>query len=396
AALNVPWNFLFGIVSETAAGSETNPYNYMSRPEAQRIVDSLQRRNSSAVQTNFGDRPNVLLVIWESGTAKVIGETYEGVAVTPGFNQLRNEGLWFANAWASGDRTDKGLPAILSGYPALPQSSIIRLPNKSRKLETLPALYKKAGYATSFYYGGETEFANIKSYLLGAGYNPLVDKSDFAAKDQNSKWGAHDGVVADRILTDLAGAGKPFFCTWLTLSSHEPFETPVAPVIGGTDDTHLFINSLHYTDSVLYRFVRRCQAQPWWANTILVIVADHGHPLPDKGRRIENFRIPILILGGSVMPAVVTQTVSQLDIATTLAPAGTAPAVFPFSRSLLQPAGWAFFSFNNGFGIVQDSTYVLFDNVGRRVLEQSRNATPAMLRAGQSLQQATYQDYLDK
>ncbi|GAB4092456.1 LTA synthase family protein [Flaviaesturariibacter terrae] len=399
AALNVPWNFLFGVLSETAAGSEVNPYNYMPAAEAQRVVDSLPQAGTLHLPVNLGNRPNVLVVIWESGTAKVIDKVFEGTTVTPGINQLKQEGLWFANAWASGDRTDKGLPAVLSGYPALPQSSVIRLPNKARKLQSLPALYKAAGYGTSFYYGGEPEFANIKSYLLAAGFDPLIEKSDFAAKDQNSKWGAHDGVVADRLfdeVTKTAAGGHPFFRTWLTLSSHEPFETPVPTVIAGNDDTHQFLNSLHYTDSVLYHFVRRCQAQPWWANTVLVIVADHGHPLPEGDRRINNFRIPILFLGGSIQPQTVLQNVSQLDIAATLAPPGTASTAFPFSHTLLRPSGRAFFSFNNGFGYVQDSSYILYDNVGRQLLEQSAGASPRMIRAGQALQQLTYQDYLDK
>jgi phosphoglycerol transferase MdoB-like AlkP superfamily enzyme len=402
AALNAPWNFLFGVVSETAAGSEENPYSYLPKEEAKHIANSLLQGTGSSPRIFTGVRPNVLLIIWESGTAKVVDQVIGGVEITPGLNQLKQEGLYFSNAWASGDRTDKGIPAVLSGYPALPQSSIIRLPNKARKLETLSGLFKKQGYQTSFYYGGEPEFANIKSYLLGAGFDPLVQKSDFASKDQNSKWGAHDGVVADRLFNDLRKIKAPFFSTWLTLSSHEPFETPVASVLKGNDDTHLFLNSLHYTDSVLFHFVRRCQAEPWWSNTLLLIVADHGHPLPETGSRIDNYRIPILFLGGAVSKMAgqtITYPVSQLDIAATVS-AQLLPAQqahFPFSRDLFRKEPhWAFFSFNNGFGMVQDSNWVLYDNVGRRPIGQSPGARPALLRSGQALQQATYQDYLDK
>ncbi|TCJ17619.1 hypothetical protein EPD60_05335 [Flaviaesturariibacter flavus] len=234
--------------------------------------------------------------------------------------------------------------------------------------------------------------------MLGAGFDPLVQKSDFAAKDQNSKWGAHDGVVADRILSDLSRQDKPFFITWLTLSSHEPFETPAAPAIRGGDDVHLFLNSLHYTDSVLYRFVRHCQQLPLWDNTIIAIVADHGHPLPETGSRLDNFRIPILLLGAHLQPQTVTQTVSQLDLAATFNPGLRAAGrpLFPFGNDLWAPPGRAFFTFNNGFGYVQDSNWILYDNIGRRPLGQSPGATPAMLRAGQALQQQTFQDYLAK
>jgi phosphoglycerol transferase MdoB-like AlkP superfamily enzyme len=408
AALNAPWNFLFGVVSETDAGSGHNPYNYMSREAAKQVLDSLYRDTTSALTITADSMRtkeplNVVLVIWESFTEKATHAVIDGKEVTPNFNRLKKEGVYFSNAWAAGDRTDKGIPAVLSGYPALPQSSIIRLPNKARKVATLSGLLRNEGYATSFYYGGEPEFANIKSYLLGAGFDPLVQKSDFDAKDQNSKWGAHDGVVADRLFADLAKMKAPFFTTWLTLSSHEPFETPVAPVIQGKDDSRLFLNSLHYTDSVLYHFVERCKMQPWWRNTLLVIVADHGHPLPETGSRIDNFRIPLLFLGGAIPPAAYktySYPVSQLDIPSSLAGQlhKNYADRFPFSRSLFKKDAlhWAFFTFNNGFGFVQDSSWVLYDNVGRQPIGQSAGAPPTMIRAGQALQQATYQDYLDK
>jgi phosphoglycerol transferase MdoB-like AlkP superfamily enzyme len=407
AALNAPWNFLYGVLSETASGSADNPYKYMPATEAKNLVDSLYQKTMVGSDTTgswFSPNPNIIVIIWESGTAKMLDTSINGIPVAPGLRKLVGEGRYFANAWASGDRTDKGLPAVLSGYPALPQSSIIRLPNKARKIESLPNLLRKQGYSTSFYYGGEPEFANIKSYLLGAGFDPLVEKDDFAAKDQNSKWGAHDGVVADRVFNDLSKTGTPFFTTWLTLSSHEPFETPVPTVIDGNDDTHLFLNSLHYTDSIIYHFVERCKTQAWWSNTLIVIVADHGHPLPETGHRIDNFKIPILMVGGALAPGKIgidSTTTSQLDIAGILNDQVSGlrgrQLSFPFAKThRTTEKRWAFFSFNNGFGFVQDSNWVLFDNVGSRVLEQSRGATPAMIRAGQAMQQFTYQDYLDK
>ncbi|TCJ17620.1 hypothetical protein EPD60_05340 [Flaviaesturariibacter flavus] len=151
AALNAPWNFLFGVVSESDAGSEVNPYNYMPAAEAKRIVDSLPKEGPKILAAKKYDQPNLIVVIWESGTAKMIDRVVDGVPVAPGLNRLKGEGVWFANAFASGDRTDKGVPAVLSGYPALPLSSIIRLPNKARKLATLPGLYRQQGYHTAFY-----------------------------------------------------------------------------------------------------------------------------------------------------------------------------------------------------------------------------------------------------
>src|SRR5205085_2909578 len=110
--------------------------------------------------------------------------------------------------------------------------------------------------------------------------------------DQNSKWGAHDNVVKDKIIADLSKKQQPFFITWLTLTSHEPFETPVKTVIEGKDDESLFLNSLHFTDSTIYEFVQQCKSEPSWNNTIIIITADHGHRLPVTGKQVDDFKIP--------------------------------------------------------------------------------------------------------
>jgi phosphoglycerol transferase MdoB-like AlkP superfamily enzyme len=399
AAVNAPWNLMYGIISENSAAK--NPYNYMPLSEARQIKDSLYKSGQLNEQVLKTNRPNIILIVWESFTEKATHLSINGKEVTPYFNQLKKEGIYFSNAYASGDRTDKGLAAVLGGYPALPKTSIIRLPAKTRKLQTLGAVYKKQGYKTSFYYGGETEFANIKSFLLQNEFNPIIDKSAFAQKDLNSKWGAHDGVVASRIIGDLKKQPQPFFISWLTLSSHEPFETPVAKTFNGQDHTTLFLNSLHYTDSILYHFVQECKTLPSWNNTLIVIVADHGHPLPETGKKIDNFKIPVIWLGGALKKqgVIVDRIVSQIDIASTITSQTTGVNnYFPFSKNSFDSSSkaWAFFTFNDGFGFVEPRQTILFDNVGKLILYTMGNPDSTVLKAGKAMQQFSFQDYIDK
>jgi phosphoglycerol transferase MdoB-like AlkP superfamily enzyme len=397
AAVNAPWNLMYTLVSET--GARKNPYEYMPGAEAAKIKDSLYRSGNRSMMLLNNPKPNIILIIWESFTAKATTLTIDGKEVTPHFNRLKNEGIWFSNAYASGDRTDKGIAAVLSGYPALPKTSVIRLPSKVTKLETIPGIYKKQGYQTSFYYGGETEFANIKSFIIHNGFEKIMDKSNFSSKDLNSKWGAHDGVVAKKIVSDLANQQEPFLTTWLTLSSHEPFETPVPEVFHGKDHTTKFLNSLHYTDAVVFDFIGSFKKLPSWKNTIVVIVADHGHPLPETGSKLDNFKIPILFLGGALKQQGLTidALCSQLDIAATLTHQTSSPGSFPFSKNILDSSvsKWAFFTFNDGFGFVQPGSPVLFDNVGKILLPGYANDS-ASVKAGKAMQQVTYQDYVDK
>ncbi len=260
---------------------------------------------------------------------------------------------------------------------------------------------KNNGYQTSFYYGGELEFANMKAYLLGCGFDQYTSIDNFEQKDLNSKWGAHDGVVEAKVLKDVQSMRQPFFATWLTLSSHEPFETPVKKAIEGADDESLFLNAHHYTDQVIFDFIAQCKKQPFWKNTLVMIVADHGHPLPRTTQKINDFKIPLLLLGGALTQKGITMqpTCSQTDIAATLLSQLNLPHnAFEWSKNILskRPNQWAYFSFNNGFGFVEPQQYFVFDNVGKRPIELKGPVTNAALTKGKALQQLSFEDYLSK
>lgn len=400
SAINVTWNFMHSISHKT--GDTSNPYVYMTEANAETMMHELFPITSDTAGILLkNNKPNIILIIWESFTSKAVGLEYQGVEVTPGFNKLKEEGLYFSESYASGDRTDKGIVAILSGYPAQPTTSIIKIPQKASKLPNMVRQLSKTGYHTSFHYGGELEFANMKAYLLGSGFGRFTSKSDFDGKDQNSKWGAHDHIVKDQLQKDVADMQEPFFSTWLTLSSHEPYETPVDPVITGKKDVSQFLNSIHYTDSVVFAFIRYCETQPWWGNTVIAITGDHGHRLPYTGKKIDDFRTPLLLLGGAIKskPAEIKTTISQIDIpAILVAQLGLPGNSFTFSKDFTKNDSrhWAYFSFNNGFGFVQDGRYFIFDNVGKQVIEQAGNITDDDILKGKALQQKTMADYLSR
>lgn len=400
AAVNAPWNFLHSLLSKGSSGK--NPYQYLTEQRVKQIADSLYIRGTGKQQLiNFSlSKPtNVILIIWESFTEKALHIKIDIKEVLPHFNRLKQQGIYFSNVYASGERTNKGVPAILSGYPAMPATTIIHSPAKAEKLSVLSKLFKEKGYDTPFFYGGEPEFANIKSYLLHGGFDPIVGKDDFASSDMNSKWGAHDGVVMKRVLEDLNKSIKPFFATWLTLSSHEPFETPEPEVFKRKDNTSKFLHSLHYTDQVINDFIDQCRQQPWWANTVIVITGDHGHPLPDNGNKADEFRIPMLWIGGALnqQGIVIDKVVSQLDIAATISEqAGLEKGLFPFSKSISDSTSWAFFTFNDGFGFVNSSGRLVFDNVGKQPMQSEGTAGSKEIEAGKAIMQFTYEDFLKK
>lgn len=402
AAINASWNFLHSLVGKDFSGK--NPYQYLSVQRVKETVDSLYNgfsTNEQLIQFSPDTATNVIFIIWESFTEKAIHISINNKEVTPQFNRLKKEGIYFSNVYASGDRTNKGIPAILSGYPAMPNTTVIHSPGKAEKLRVLSQLFKEKGYQTPFFYGGEPEFANIKSYLLHGGFDPIVGKDDFDSKDMNSKWGAHDGVVMNRVFEDLNKSKKPFFATWLTLTSHEPFETPVSAIFNGNDHTTKFLNSLHYTDQIIGEFIEKCRKESWWNNTVMIITGDHGHPLPESGSKADEFRTPMLWIGGALnkKAVIIDKVVSQLDIAAMLSKqVGLNAGNFPFSKNSLDPVtkSWAFFSFNNGFGFVDSSGRLVFDNVGKIPIKEDGNIGAKEIEAGKAMQQFVYDDFIRK
>ena len=407
AALNAPWNLMSALLLRQ---NEQPLKPFMSDRAARNRVAGLYPlavgepvRTDTSAQVLSETRPNVIFIILESFTAKLVGSVGGEKGVTPNLDSLARTGILFSNIYAAGDRSQKGLVALLSGYPNQPTTSIIRFPHKTEHLPHLCRTLAAAGYRSHYYYGGELAFANMKSYLQTAGYEHFTERADFALADQNSKWGAHDGVLFDRILRDLrAPLPQPFFVTAFTLSSHEPFDVPMKTKFPGNTETAQFRNSVYYTDAELGRFLREARKQPWYAHTLVVLAADHGHRLPGNTPHDwpVGFHIPLVLAGGALRPAargrVVPLIGSQTDVAATLLHQLHLPARnYLWSRDLLAPNAvpFAYYCYNNGFGTVAPGGAFWFDNVLRQPLNRDAGVTDAQLKLGQAMEQVTLEDF---
>ena len=405
AAVNVPWNVVNSLFLQNAG---PNPYHFLSDTTATRLVQELYQPDSAlSLPTPLlrTQRPNVLFIILESFTAKLVGSLGGEAGVTPTLDSLSRVGVSFSHFYAAGDRSQKGLVALLSGYPNQPTTSIIKYPRKAERLPQLVASLQAAGYSSHYYYGGELAFANMKSYLVAGGYDALTERADFTPAEQNSKWGAHDHVLFQRILKDLEHQRQPFFVTAFTLSSHEPFDVPMRTRFSGTKEASLFRNSIYYTDHVLGQFLEAARRQTWWENTVVVLVADHGHPQPGNTPNYApiKFHIPLLLTGGALLPAARGRKVdtigSQTDVAATLlGQLGLPATAYSFSHDLLRPAArsFAFYSFTDGFGLLTPQDTVVYDNVGRNLIYQTPGTPAPVVELGKAYEQVSFEDFLRK
>jgi phosphoglycerol transferase MdoB-like AlkP superfamily enzyme len=395
-AVNVVWNFLYNVRKSTSTAEY--PVNFVDRDKAEALFKTLYPKNDSTHRVFASPKPNILLIILESFTADVVEPLGGLPGVTPNLNMLCREGILFDNFYSSGDRTDKGLISILSGYPAQPRTSIIKLPAKTQRLPQLNQYLKNFGYKTSFIYGGDIDFANFRSYLATSGFDHLTELDDFDKRLYTSKWGVHDHYLFEKAIAELDTISDPFFKVILTLSSHEPFDVPTKSVFDGTDEEAMFLNSCHYTDQALAAFITYCKTRPWWSNTVVVITADHGHRNPGNKalHEKERFRVPLLLIGGAIRGDSVIHTIgNQTDIANTiLGQLDKASPRFIFSKDLFgnNTQSFAAYFFNDGFGFITRESYVVHDNQGRKWLI-NEGAGEHELELGKAYQQTLYTDY---
>jgi phosphoglycerol transferase MdoB-like AlkP superfamily enzyme len=400
AAVNLPWNIAFSILNRH---SDSNPFKYFPGKKAEQIVSQLYNtgplRIPHILKTN---RPNIIFIILESFTAKFVGCLGGEPGVTPNLDQIAANGLLFTHIYAAGDRSEKGLVAVLSGYPNQAITSIVKTPTKTTNIPCITRVLEKENYKTSYTYGGELEFANIKSYLRNVRFDKLTSEYDFPPEERTTSWGVHDQYSLAKFLNDINSSAQPFFATLFTLSSHEPYDVPMKPRFKGPGITLLYKNSVAYTDSCIGDFIHKLQKKPLWNNTLIVLVADHGHPRPgnDPNDAPSKFRIPLIFSGGALnIKGKINSIGSQTDIVTTVLDQMNIPAKdFKWGKDLLDSSAhqFAFYCFNDGFGFVDSTGVVTVDNVTKNVIRTVGDPDTNAINYGKAYMQLSYQDYLNR
>ena len=381
-AVNTEWNLLDDILSNKY--STENPFTNYPREKAQKILSEIYKKHTEeSLKILNSGCPNVVLIILESYTSELVGVLGGEKGITPNTDRLATEGILFENIYASADRTDKGVLASISTFPSQAIRSIMKLNSKQEKLPGIAQEFVKNSYSTSFYYGGESEFFNMKSYVLSHGYQKLINQHSFERKEMYSKWGAYDEKVFSKQLNDMEDSNQPFFSTILTLTNHEPFELPVEKRFKGNNVEDQFRSTMFYADSCLGAYLSDAKKKSWYKNTLFVIIADHGHRLPANLTEFDSkkFRIPLLFRGFVIKTELKGTKISKIDsqtdlISTLLKQVNMYASRYTWSKDLLNPSTpeFAFFNWDNGFGFATKDQVISYDNVGKNIILHKNEA----------------------
>lgn len=395
AALNPIWNFIYSCSHNTKFEEQ---YRFMEDKQACELLNELNQTSPSENPLHVlkKERPNVFLIIMEGMGSNII-ETLGGEkGVTPNLSKYTKEGIVFTNFFANAIRTDRGLTSILSAYPAQPTNSVMK---DSKKIQNIPIItqnFKAAGYETAFYYGGDDNFTNLRSYLITAGYQTIINEKNFDGNEISTKWGAYDHILFQKIKKDLNQKrlenrlNSQLFYTILTLNSHEPFDVPINVL----EDRYL--NSAYYADSCIGDFIETVRNSELWENSLIVILPDHSFRYPYNLSNSEpyRYRIPLIWLGGAIkeQPMEVEKTCGQVDLAATLLnQLDMEHADFVFSHDIFAPSHpqYAFFSYPDGFGFINKTDTALYDCGANKTIRTTNEKT---LQQGKAYLQKLYDD----
>jgi len=276
------------------------------------------------VKTGRPLRPmNVVIVLEESLGSLFVGSLHpEGPAMTPEFDRLSRDGLYFTRIYSTGNRTVRGIEATLTGLPPMPARSVVKR-KSGVNLFSLPSVLHSKGYETVFIYGGRSYFDNIRDFSLRNGFNRVVDQDDFKHITYTTIWGVCDEDIFLNSIAEfnrMHATGKPFFATVLTVSNHTPYTYP-AGRIPEDPSVKRREHAIKYADYSIGRFMREARRQPFFRNTLFVFLGDHGARV--YGRQeipIRSYEIPVLFYAPGLIPKGrrVNQLGSQMDVAPTI------------------------------------------------------------------------------
>lgn len=402
SAVNPLFSLLESITHQEDFASQ---YRFMKDKEADKIFATMTSTSDENTYPLLNEAtfkkgtPDILIVIMESFASDIMPSmgSYKDVAVC--LDSIAQQSILFTRFYANSFRTDRGMVSILSGYPAQPTTSIMRYPRKTSQLPSIARnLAKYKNYKTTYYYGGDADFCNMRSYLVSQGYQHIISDANFPIEDKLSKWGVPDHILAAKMMEDIKAQQnekRPMLRILQTSSSHEPFEVPYHRL----KDKRL--NAFAYTDSVMGAIVREYRKLPKWKNTLIVFVPDHvgGYKenLNDHDR--SRYQIPLILAGGAISrPMKVGIIGSQHDIAATLlGQLGVEHREFTFSKNMMSDATpkFAFFAVNDAFGIVSEENSLIYDNRAKRIV-YDKGEKGFNLKRGQAYLQKLYDDLAKK
>ncbi len=321
---NGDWDFVEAFMSNELDYNQFYPL--IPEAEADAIQKEMCRQDSNGIQ-HISDsaavqKKNIVLITVESLSASFLSAYGETRGITPNLDRILEESLCFDNLFATGNRTVRGLEAVTLCIPPSSGESIVKRPDNGG-LFTTGGVLRDNGYSTTYIYGGDSYFDNMRAFFGGNGYD-IHDKGSYDKSQMlfDNIWGTCDEDSYREALALLDGkseSGQPFFAHIMTISNHRPYTYPEGRIeYEGNPMSRAA--AVKYTDYAIGKFIEDASTKPWFNNTVFVIMADHCASSAGKtSLPLEGYHIPAMIYApGFIEPQHVSKVCSQIDVMPTL------------------------------------------------------------------------------
>lgn len=287
-------------------------------------IEDTMRPFYRTVTTHFkSDKPkNLVIFIQESMGAQFVRFSGGESHLTPNMNRLGDEAIAFTNLYANGTRSIRGLSALSAGFLPIAGEGILKRTKSQNDFFTIASLLKPYGYKSSFIYGGEARFDNMRSWYLGNGFDEVIEEKDFENPSFRSTWGVSDEdlvIKANEKFKTHAQNNEKFVSVMFSQSNHAPFELPEGKIDFEPNEPKQSVrNAIKYADYAIGKFFELAKKEAYYNDTVFVVIADHNvRVYGDDVVPVKTFQIPAIIVAKDVTPLKYDVLSSQPDVLAT-------------------------------------------------------------------------------
>ena len=266
---------------------------------------------------------NLVIFIQESIGYQFVEAIGGEAGITPNMNSLSKEGILFKDLYSNGTRSIRGIAGSVAGNFSVPGKGVLKRNKSQTDYFTIASILKPLGYHTSFIYGGESRFDNMKGWFLGNGFDEIIDQPKFVNPTFTGTWGICDGDVVNRANEEykkLYNKNQKFASVIFSTTNHSPFDFPKGKIdlIDGVPEKSVK-NAIKYADFAIGEFIKQAKKEPYYKDTIFMVIADHNvRVYGDDIVPVEMFHVPAFILGGNIKPLVYDKIATQPDALATV------------------------------------------------------------------------------
>lgn len=282
-------------------------------------IDSTNVLERDIKTSGAAKRHNVVVILMESMSASLMQTFGQNERLTPNLDSLFNHSLAFSNCYSAGIHTNQGMTATLYSFPAIMSRNLMKGTVTPHR-DGIPTVLKKYGYHNLFFMTHEAQYDNMKAFFSTNGYDDIYSQENYPKDQVVNSFGVSDHFLFNYslpIINKVAKSGKPFFATLLTISNHPPY---IIPSFFHAKTSKPETQIVEYADWAIGDFLRKAKKQPWYKNTVFVVLADHGKLVGNSNCElpVSYNHIPLMIFGADVPTMKCNNLMEQIDVMPTL------------------------------------------------------------------------------